>query len=44
VLTPFVERLATSEEKKVGRISPELVNGTPGESQRLLTNELVGAA
>jgi len=34
VLTPFVERLATEEEKKAGIISPEVLSRTPGELQR----------
>ena len=34
MLTPFVERLATEEEKKAGMISPEVLNRTPGELQR----------
>ena len=34
VLTPFVERLATEDEKKAGAISPEVLNRTPGELQR----------
>ena len=33
-LTPFVERLATEEEKKAGIISPDLLNRSPAELQR----------
>ena len=31
VLTPFVERFATEEEKRTGTISPEVVCRSPGE-------------
>jgi hypothetical protein len=34
VLTPFVERLATAEEKKAGVISPEVLDRTPSELQQ----------
>jgi hypothetical protein len=34
VLTPFVERLATEEERKAGVISPEVLSQTPTELQR----------
>lgn len=34
VLTPFVERLATEEEREAGVISPEVLNRTPGELQQ----------
>ncbi len=34
VLTPFVERLATEEEKKAGVVPPEVMNQTPTELQR----------
>ena len=34
VLTPFVERLATNEEKERGVVSPDLLNKSPGELQR----------
>jgi hypothetical protein len=34
VLTPFVERLATEEEKKRGHIPPEALNRTAAELQR----------
>jgi len=34
VLTPFVERLATDEERKAGIISPDLLNRSPAELQR----------
>jgi len=34
VLTPFVEPLATEEERKVGMSGPKALNRTPGESQR----------
>jgi len=34
VLTPFVERLATEEEKKAGTIPPEVLNRTPAELPR----------
>jgi hypothetical protein len=33
-LTPFVERLATDEEKKRVTISPEVLNRTPVELPR----------
>jgi len=33
VLTPFVERLATVDEKKQGIISPEILNRSPAELQ-----------
>jgi len=39
VLTPFVERLGTEEEKKRGVISPEVLNRTPGELQRRYRKE-----
>ena len=35
VLTPFVERLATEEERKAGIVSPEVLNCTPAELQRM---------
>lgn len=34
VLTPFVERLATEEEKKAGRVPPEVLNRTPAQLQK----------
>jgi hypothetical protein len=34
VLTPFVERPATEEERKAGRVQPEVLNRTPAELQR----------
>jgi len=34
VLTPFVERLATEEEKKAGITPPEVPNRSPAELQR----------
>ena len=34
VLMPFVERLATEEQKRRGVISPDLLNRSPGELQR----------
>jgi hypothetical protein len=34
VLTPFVERLATEEERKAGIVSQEVVNRKPAELQR----------
>ena len=34
VLTPFVEHLATEDEKKQGVISPDVLNRTPAELQR----------
>jgi len=34
-LTPFVERLATEEEKRRGIISPEALNRSPAELQRM---------
>ncbi len=39
VLTPFVERLATDEEKKAGIISPDLLNRSPAELQRRFRKE-----
>ena len=33
-LTPFVERLATEEEKKAGVVPPEVLSRTPVELQR----------
>jgi len=39
VLTPFVERLATQEEKKAGIASPEVLNRTPAELQRRYRND-----
>ena len=38
-LTPFVERLATEEEKKRGGVSPEVLRRTPGELQRRYREE-----
>jgi hypothetical protein len=40
VLTPFVERLATDEEKKRGIISPDLLNRTPADLQRQFRREI----
>ena len=34
VLTPFVERLATEEERKAGVSDPKVLKRTPGELQR----------
>ena len=34
MLTPFVERLATEEERKAGWIPPEVLKRTPGELER----------
>ena len=34
VRTPFVERLATDEEKKTGAMSSDVLNRTPAELQR----------
>jgi hypothetical protein len=34
VLTPFVERLATEEEKKAGLTAPEILSRSPAELQR----------
>jgi hypothetical protein len=34
VLTPFVERLATEDERKAGVPDPTVLNGTPAELQR----------
>ena len=34
VLRPFVERLATEEERKAGWIPPRVLNGSPEELQR----------
>jgi len=39
VLTPFVERLATEEEKKAGMVPPEVLNRTPAELQRQYRKE-----
>jgi hypothetical protein len=39
VLTPFVERLATDQEKKRGVISPDLLNKSPAELQRRFRKE-----
>jgi len=44
VLTPFVERLATDEEKKRGIISPDLLNKPPAELQRRFRKEFPGVA
>jgi len=44
VLTPFVERLATDEEKKRGVISPDLLNKSPAELQRRFRKEFPGVA
>jgi hypothetical protein len=33
VLTPFVERLATEEERQAGMPDQEVLNRTPGELQ-----------
>lgn len=38
-LTPFVERLATDDEKKRGIISPDLLNKSPAELQRRFRKE-----
>jgi len=43
-LTPFVERLATDEEKKRGIISPDLLNKSPAELQRRFRKEFPGVA
>jgi len=39
VLTPFVERLATDEERKRGMISPDLLGRSPSELQRRFRKE-----
>jgi hypothetical protein len=39
VLTPFVERLATDEEKKRGVISLDVLNKSPAELQRRFRKE-----
>jgi len=39
VLTPFVERLATSEEKKAGLIPLDALNRSPAELQRRYRQE-----
>jgi len=39
VLTPFVERLATDEEKQRGIISPDVLNRSPAELQRRFRKE-----
>jgi hypothetical protein len=44
VLTPFVERLATEEEKKAGRVPPEVLNRTPAELQRCYSHGPTGSA
>jgi hypothetical protein len=44
VLTPFVERLATEEEKKRGIISSDLLNKSPAELQRRFRKEFPGVA
>ena len=44
VLTPFVERLATDDEKKRGIISPDLLNKSPAELQRRFRKEFPGVA
>jgi len=44
VLTPFVERLATHEEKKRGIISRDLLNKSPAELQRRFRKQYPGIA
>ena len=44
VLTPFVERLATDEEKKRGIISSSLLNKSPAELQRRFRKEFTDLA
>jgi hypothetical protein len=44
VLTPFVERLATDQEKKAGIISPDVLNRSPAELQRRFRREFPGRA
>jgi len=44
VLTPFVERLATEEEKKRGIISPEVLNRSTAELQQRYRQERRQAA
>jgi len=44
VLTPFVERLATDEEKKRGIISPDLLNKSPAELQRRFRKQFLDIA
>jgi hypothetical protein len=44
VLTPFVERLATEEEKKAGVVPPEVLNRTPAELQRRFRKEFPDTA
>jgi hypothetical protein len=39
VLTPFVGRLATEEEKKAGVMLPEVLNRTPAELRRMYRKE-----
>ena len=34
-MTPFVERLATEEEKKAGLAASEMLNRTPAELQKM---------
>jgi len=34
VLTPFVERLETEEERKAGMVTPEVLNRTSAELQQ----------
>ncbi len=44
VLTPFVERLATPEERQRGIISPDVLNRSPAELQRRFRQEFPRAA
>lgn len=44
VLTPFVERLATEEERKAGLILPDVLNRSPAELQRQYRRRLPQAA
>ena len=39
-LTPFIERLATEEERKIGIVAPDLLNKSPAELQRRFQKEL----
>jgi hypothetical protein len=43
-LTPFVERLATDDEKKAGVIPPEVLNQTPAELQRMYREGTAGGS
>jgi hypothetical protein len=42
VLTPFVERLATEQERKARRPEPTVLNQTPDELQRRYRKDAKG--